>query len=210
MAKQGYAATSLRSIPKDLCCEFGESRGSFLLYKAERSLIEYLKSDNVPQNTSVRRLMARHIYPCIALYHTLIEDGFPAGEAFDFLEGEIRKAIRPHVRIYRCLVYFPGIYGFIRFYSRHSMKKKYPSEGWKTTWKRYDSEETSFDVSRCIFWETATRCGCPEICTLFCRTDELRYSPLSSKVAFRRTKTIARGDSLCNFRFVNRRKSRAL
>lgn len=68
-------------------------------------------------------------------------------------------------------------------------------------WKRIDAREVRFDVTACRFPALCRAAGVPELAPAFCRGDALFFR---RGVAFERTRTIAEGAKLCDFRITAR------
>ncbi len=52
---------------------------------------------------------------------------------------------------------------------------------------------------RCPYQDECVRCGCPELCSCFCDSDDITYDGLHPKLVWHRTKTLGRGDDCCDF-----------
>jgi hypothetical protein len=65
-----------------------------------------------------------------------------------------------------------------------------------------EDSDTCFAVNtyRCFIFDTLTRYGAAELTPLYCKTDDWLAESLS-KVRWLRTKTLADGDDLCDFRW---------
>lgn len=83
------------------------------------------------------------------------------------------------------------------------MIKDFPKAGWQTEWKLDNKKELSMNIHSCLYLDTFTKYGCPEICKATCDTDITTYGGLAPKVIFLRTKTLAEGGDCCDFRFLN-------
>ncbi|WP_408629725.1 L-2-amino-thiazoline-4-carboxylic acid hydrolase [Alkaliphilus flagellatus] len=81
--------------------------------------------------------------------------------------------------------------------------KQYPKEGWHTEWIKYNNEEIHFDFTSCMYVETTKRYNCLELCPLFCANDDITLAGYSPNIIFERSETIGRGQSKCDFHFIN-------
>ncbi len=61
-----------------------------------------------------------------------------------------------------------------------------------------DKTEVRFNVYACPYVRIMTELGCAEACPIVCRQDEYTYGGLRG-VAFERSKTLGRGDDMCDF-----------
>jgi len=68
-----------------------------------------------------------------------------------------------------------------------------------------DRTEVRFNVHACPYVRIMKELGCSEACPIVCRQDEYSYGDMRA-IAFERTKTIGRGDELCDFCYRLKRK----
>ena len=61
--------------------------------------------------------------------------------------------------------------------------------------------ETEYHVLRCPYVNICRECGCPEIVTVFCDSDDISFGNIHPRLKWGRTKTIGRGDSICDFKY---------
>jgi hypothetical protein len=93
------------------------------------------------------------------------------------------------------------IYPFLRKFIKPAMRQ-YPNEGWKIDWLQNDRNAIRFDMKNCFYFDTFSKYGAPELTPSFCRVDDLTYGDMSSHIKWQRSKTIARGDAICDFCFL--------
>ncbi len=61
-----------------------------------------------------------------------------------------------------------------------------------------NKNEVRFNITSCPYVNIMKAMGCEEACPVVCRQDEYTYGGLSG-IAFERTKTLGRGDDMCDF-----------
>ncbi|MBE6024905.1 MAG: hypothetical protein E7231_17280 [Cellulosilyticum sp.] len=61
-----------------------------------------------------------------------------------------------------------------------------------------------FNLKRCVYHETVSHYGCPELCTVFCQNDTTAFSGYLPKIVFQRSGTIGEGKAMCDFHFINK------
>ena len=61
-----------------------------------------------------------------------------------------------------------------------------------------DRTEVRFNIHSCPYVRIMTELGCAEACPIVCRQDEYSYGDMKG-IVFERTKTIGRGDEICDF-----------
>ncbi len=71
-----------------------------------------------------------------------------------------------------------------------------------------DRSEVRFNVHFCPYVKIMTDLGCSEACPIVCRQDEYSYGNMRH-IVFERTKTLGRGDDVCDFCYRLKRKGEA-
>jgi hypothetical protein len=97
----------------------------------------------------------------------------------------------------------PFAYRLFMLLCRSVVSKQYTREGWDIDWIRYDRREIHFDMTRCIYMDTAVKYNCPEVCPIFCANDDTGFAGYLPRIVFRRSCTIGRGQEKCDFHFIN-------
>ena len=82
------------------------------------------------------------------------------------------------------------------------MKNHFPPEGWQTEWVRCDCQEIHFNLHRCLYWDVTKQFGCPELCCVFCESDDISFSGLAPKINFLRNGTLGSGSDCCDLHFI--------
>ena len=65
-----------------------------------------------------------------------------------------------------------------------------------------NDHETEYHVLRCPYVQFCRDYGCPEIITVFCDSDDVSFGNIHPRLKWGRTKTIGRGDALCDFKYT--------
>ena len=92
--------------------------------------------------------------------------------------------------------------GFYTLYSSIFLRVVRTSDLWES---RQAREGDYFDVTirKCLWHTACAEHGCPELCRLFCDSDDVTYGGLK-KLGFTRTKTLGHGDDCCDFHFFRK------
>ena len=85
--------------------------------------------------------------------------------------------------------------------TRWVMRSSFPPEGWETEWVDAGDQCVAFDIHRCFYLDVLTAYGAPELTPLYCKLDDLMYENMSPGIRWARTRTLGRGDDLCDFRW---------
>lgn len=67
---------------------------------------------------------------------------------------------------------------------------------------RDGADGSEYHVLRCPYVEFCARYGCEELATTFCDCDDIIYGDIHPKLVWARSKTIGRGQELCDFKFI--------
>lgn len=144
----------------------------------------------------------KHIAPGIAVYQVLRAYGWGQAEAVDFVDGLFRKVLfggqRKGMKLVRLL---PNPYPVVRLSLRMMSRNSYMPNSEVVV----EDSKNCFEmqVKRCYYLDMMERYDVLELMPCYCATD-VWLSALMPKVSFSRTKTLAQGDALCNFRWCGK------
>jgi hypothetical protein len=158
------------------------------------------------KTAGARAHLSRRILPTIALYEALQQAGQTKVQAKALLERYIFAETEKSAAVLRRLGKLPFFFDLLKPVLKKRMRDSYTDEGWVKRWQPEQAAEISFDMQSCLYLATFTAFGCPELCDMFCRVDEISYGGMSRRVAFLRKKTLANQDDVCDFRFVRQKK----
>lgn len=159
-------------------------------------------------NRALRTHLENHILPGLALYQELRADGLEQDDALNLTASLFAGSVEPQQRSMARLGRLPFFYSLLKLVIRPTMKRQYPAEGWNMEWVEVSQDQIAFNIHRCFYLDTLTEYGAPELTALFCRFDDLVFEHMSPRVSWERTRTLARGGDLCDFRFRHARSSR--
>lgn len=69
---------------------------------------------------------------------------------------------------------------------------------WKAKVLKDDDEGFSYEISKCLYFDTCKEHGYPEFCKEFCTHDRYTYGVLKKHSKFVRKSTIAEDGTVCN------------
>lgn len=150
--------------------------------------------------------MYTNILPLIAIYKTCLDNDISKEEAYDFCLDLAQTGARKKQEHNSKVGKMPFGYALFKLFCKTVMKTNYPSAGWDMDYVCYDNKEIHFDITKCVYQETTSQYGCPELCTVFCANDDTTLAGFGPKVIFERSGTIARGQKVCDFHFKRRTK----
>jgi hypothetical protein len=199
--KNAFSKTFLKNLQPSLAAAYGIEKAAAIFEQASYILNDELIHMDDRGNKSVRKHLSDFILPGFACYKALKETCFNAEEAFDFVSKEIYKTAEEMGNSMRKFKYLPFAYGLIRLFVKPIMKYGFPKEGWSITWKENNSKRISFDMTSCLYCEELKKRNALELCQAFCESDHVSYDPMSPKIVFKRSGTMAYGNNVCDFCF---------
>lgn len=185
-----------------------KSKKTLGLYKENLPAAVYEKAqshlDEILLHEEVSPKLAFHcyvrIFPLIALYKA-IKNHDPAHAYKQASELFWEKQVIPGTKRLQRLLKIPGLYKLIPRLTVFAVKKKYKAsrEGF-----RYDFLETSPSCVRltfhqCPYYSYCAQYGVPELCDVFCTSDDIAAESMAPYIQFTRTQTIGRGGTCCDF-----------
>ena len=179
--------------------DIGRDRARRLAVKAQRRY-EKLRHENASDPKALRAHTFKRIYPAIAAYEALREDGVDQEKAAWYIREYFQRfaaSFAPHlqrmIRVFGLAKKIPGIF------MKVVLKGFGPEAGFRYEFPEAGKHEARANVVLCPYYETCKRYGCPEITRAFCDGDDAGYSDLHPQLLWGRTKTIGRGGDCCDF-----------
>ncbi len=166
---------------------------------------ELYRKHDLPQNPILQHHLIEGILPGLALYQIRRESGESQETALLKIDQTFAQVYSDNIRKMKLVGKIPFIYPILRLYIKPAMRQ-YPSDGWDLEWVQNDQDAIRFNMKSCFYFDTLSKYGAPELTASFCRVDDLVYGDMSPDISWQRTKTIARGDSLCDFCFASAKK----
>ena len=178
--------------------EFGQDRGSALFDTQEQLFHTLIESKNTENKSkSQQKTLIQTILPCVALYKTLLQEGFSEEETSTYLQKYMFDVVGANM--HSSMAKMERIPGFFFLYSSIFRKVMRSSDLHEST---QDHTRASFDVTitKCLRYTACIENDCPKLCHIFCDADNVTYGGLK-KMAFSRTKTLGYGEDCCDFHF---------
>ncbi len=199
----GFGNTHFAYFKDECIRRYGQVDGMRIFRRADE-MLERMTADITPETTQViRNHMTGNMLPTIAMYLALKENETTMQKAYDetlvIVQIAANKAKEKNSRLKK----LPFTFQIFKLFCKYITSKQYPDEGWNIVWRRYDSNEIHVDFTSCIYLDTCVKYGCPEVCPVFCANDDTTFAGYSPKIIFERSSTLARGQHLCDFHFIN-------
>lgn len=176
---------------------FNGEESEFLLQESDKEYRALLPlADN--ETRSRRKNLVKGIYPFVALYHALLSENKSRDEAMKLM-FEVMKAhtLSGNRRNYERLGKLPFFFSVFRKMFTMGLS----GDSWEVDWVANDSERFIYNIRKCLWHDTCMELGCPELCRIFCRNDEINFTDVSRHLYFERSRTLGDGDDCCDFHF---------
>ena len=200
--KSVFSKTVLNNCEQSLTLAYGKEKASLIFDRATSVLNNELNHMDDRGKKVVRKHLSAFILPGFASYKALIESGINSDEAYDFVRKELNKAASREGKFMNKFQNFPFAFGILRLVIKPIIKFGFPKEGWTVIWNENSSKKITFDMISCLYCEELKIRNAFELCPAFCETDHVSYDPLSPKIVFKRSCTMAQpGKKVCDFCF---------
>lgn len=158
-----------------------------------------LYNENNDASKEKKRHLERQILPGIAIYETL-QTVMPKDEALQTVHSYVEQHAHSMKKVFLALMHIPELYRTVPGIFAKQTTKFFGAKAGFAARETYISDEIwKIDMIKCPYHDTCVKYGCPELCRCFCDSDDISYSGLHSKLYWHRTKTLGRGDELCDF-----------
>lgn len=158
-------------------------------------------------NSQLREHLEQHILPGLALYQVLLEELEDKDIALARVEDIFASTPPVLAKVTPLLGYLPDPFHVFKALTRWVLPRGYPAEGWDMEIIEDNENCFAFDTHRCFYLDTLTSYGMPELTPLYCAMDDLWCEALPSTITWERTKTLGRGDDVCDFRWCRAKES---
>jgi hypothetical protein len=151
---------------------------------------------------ALRQHLEQGALPALVLYQMLREEGDDQEAALAEIDRILTAVVEQsrRRRLVRAMGRLPNPFAILRIANRWAMKRVYPPQGWTFEWVEDSDQCIAYDARECFYVNVLTAYGAPELTAHLCAGDDLLFGDLPG-VSWGRTKTLARGDDRCNFRF---------
>lgn len=182
-----------------------------LAEKVNKHVIDRKMQIDVERTRYTHRALEKHfvnnILPGIALYLVLQEETSITEDALELTRKILNKLFDGDRKRMVFVGRLPFLYWLAQKMIPWIMKHDYPSAGWQTEWLEVSKKQVAFNIHSCFYLDTLRHYGVPELTPVFCGLDDLVYGEASKYVRWQRQNTLGRGETLCDFRFINPRAS---
>lgn len=151
----------------------------------------------IVENAANSKTMRAKILPRIAMYFAL-QKVMSKQQAYDMVWDYTKNCIcAPTRKQYSRMERIPFFFYLFRKIFLNTMR--YSSQ-WSAKVTQNEADQFGVEIHRCLWNDTCLKCGCPELCQVFCDSDWENFGAMY-KVRFFRTQTLGMGGNLCDFTF---------
>lgn len=148
----------------------------------------------------VRNHTAKRIYPVIAIYESMQNEGIDKDEALEFLDWSCCKRAKKEAEYIQFALLFPGMYKLMPGIFRRSTKRRYSEKaGFEETVHKISKTHVKFDMTKCLYCDVCRENGVPELAICFCHAANVKKGNMHPKLKWNRTKTLGEGADCCDF-----------
>ena len=170
--------------------------------------IRYIELCNENQDSTkeLKKHTFTKIFPCIAIYESLLEANVEYHEAADFIDKTYMKLSEKEAKQLRLLNKIPFFYHLMPKMFTKTLKSSFNEKaGFK--YKIYDTpkSESRFDMLECPYMATCKKYNAEIICKAFCHSDDVKDANMHPKLIWERHSTLGEGGELCDFRFYEKK-----
>ena len=164
---------------------------------AEKLYIQLIKTEKVSKEDETH--CYNRIFPMIAVYKSLNakdEDKLDKAKLI-FWQADVY----PRLNISRKVFKLPFVNKLIPRLANKVTKAQYPEGkgGFQMEFLETSKRVFRFNIKQCTYFNYCKKHGVPELCTIFCDTDDLTAAAMKPNIVFQRENTIAKGGQVCDF-----------
>ena len=176
---------------------FGKEKALLLWTKAvkEYGLLLPLAAD---ETSSRKKNLVKGIYPFVAIYRVLLNENMSRELAMEYMFSIMREhTLSGNRKNYERMGKLPFFFSIFRKMFSIGLK----GASWNVEWISNDPDHLVYNIRKCLWHDACTDLGCPELCRIFCRNDDLNFTDVSKHLHFERSMTLGNGDDCCDFHF---------
>ncbi len=156
--------------------------------------------ENPNESHKVQMHTRDKIYPAIAFYKAILEETQDQSVAYHLIADYFVRYAEDVGRIIRVIAKIPGVYQLIPGIMSKIICNTYGVDsGFRMSIQSQDKSRCHIDMTSCPYFENCKKYGCPDLTTAFCNSDDISYGHMHPKLRWGRTKTLGRGDKVCDF-----------
>lgn len=179
--------------------KFGIEKGNELYAQVIRAVEQNMKNHET-ESSFRKKVLQMAILPSISLFYLLQEQQNLSGEEACRLIEEFlwnysaERSKAGYEKMAKMPFFFAMLKNMFSFTFRISGV-------WDVDIIEKNSRRFRFNINKCLWHDTCTYYKCPELCRIFCKSDEITYQGFAKKVEFKRNTMLAEDGNCCDFQF---------
>lgn len=184
-------------LKKNMIQHFGEEKAEALWQKAEKEYEQLLPLAE-KESKSRKKNLTQGIYPFAALYRVLLGENMSREEAMEHMYAIMKThTLSGNRKNYERMGKLPFFFPLFRKMFTMGLS----GDSWQVEWIANDPGHFVYNIRKCLWHDACCELGCPELCRIFCRNDELNFTDVSRHLYFQRSQTLGEGGDCCDFHF---------
>ncbi|MCR4926173.1 MAG: L-2-amino-thiazoline-4-carboxylic acid hydrolase [Clostridiales bacterium] len=196
-----FEKTIFSDLKEECIDTFGEKDGQEIFDCSCRICYDLIKNSGV-SDRKLKKTVQSVIAPVVSYYKALQQKGLNNAHAYQYTANLLYKRAEEKKAYYSIFLKAKEPYQRICDEIKAYTKKTHNKSGWQIKWNCFDEKGISFDFSTCFYKDMLEKYNCPELCSAFCQMDIIAFAGFQPSVSFERTKTLASGQGVCEFRFI--------
>ena len=181
---------------------YGAATAGVLIGRARSEYAALAGAADRPRHPVLAYHVTQQIWPALAVYRSLLAAGVNREESLARLLDLVWATLGPLYRLSLAwLRLIPDPFGAWRGAVKTAMTTIFPPAGWRRRPIADDATHYGFDIVACIYLETLSACGAPELTAVFCEADERLAGLLPAGIRWERRGTLGMGQTHCDFRW---------
>lgn len=189
----------LARFQQAIALKCGDLEAAFCADKVQFIYDALYETRPIYQNPHVQKHVDENILPGLAVYRALLSEGMSKEQAVEETYKLMTQFKPGGIKAFRVLKHVPGFRWVFRNSLRRMIRASYPSEGWDVEWVEDSPHQMKFSITRCLYLDVLASYNAPELCSAFCRLDNIISETVEPVVHFERTGTLGTGSNCCDF-----------
>lgn len=193
------AKTILEKMQDLMLEKYGQKQGlriSQFMAKEYLALCEQYK--NAPH--ALERHTHKNIFPVVVTFRALLAEGIERQTAAEVAQDTFLELMNAPADSIRKLLKLPGVYRLMPRIWKMALPKLFGEDaGFRFHIYPTDHTHVKIDMFECPYLRICKELDCVDIAPCFCQSDDICYGNMHPKLIWNRTKTLARGNDVCDF-----------
>ena len=166
--------------------------------------LQQLCSENDLSDKNMYSHQVHSIYPAIAVYQACVTQGMNQEEIYQTIAKSVFHVAHISAKFLQKFAKVPFFFSLFGKMCKIGTSTGFGKPGFEMIWEGNTKTYIKWTCQSCFYKNEFTKYGVSELTKIFCEVDDIVYGSLSS-ATWARTKTIGKGDEVCDFHFINKK-----